>query len=123
MIELKGVVKKFDDFQVLDSIDLTIPQGTAFGLLGSNGAGKSTILRLLSGIYKQEKGEIYIDGEAVFDNPKVKKRIFFINDETIQFTSFTLEELKNYYKSFYPKFSEELFEKLRSTINLSLIHI
>ena len=56
MIELKGVVKKFDDFQVLDSIDLTIPQGTAFGLLGSNGAGKSTILRLLSGIYKQEKG-------------------------------------------------------------------
>ena len=78
MIELKGVVKKFDDFQVLDSIDLTIPQGTAFGLLGSNGAGKSTILRLLSGIYKQEKGEIYIDGEAVFDNPKVKKRIFFI---------------------------------------------
>lgn len=120
MIELKGVVKKFDDFQVLDSIDLTIPQGTAFGLLGSNGAGKSTILRLLSGIYKQEKGEIYIDGEAVFDNPKVKKRIFFINDETIQFTSFTLEELKNYYKSFYPKFSEELFEKLRSTINLPL---
>lgn len=85
-----------------------------------NGAGKSTILRLLSGIYKQEKGEIYIDGEAVFDNPKVKKRIFFINDETIQFTSFTLEELKNYYKSFYPKFSEELFEKLRSTINLPL---
>ena len=120
MIELKGVVKKFDDFQVLDSIDLTIPQGTAFGLLGSNGAGKSTILRLLSGIYKQEKGEIYIDGEAVFDNPKVKKRIFFINDETIQFTSFTLEELKNYYKSFFPKFSEELFEKLRSTINLPL---
>ena len=49
-----------------------------------------------------------------------KKRIFFINDETIQFTSFTLEELKNYYKSFYPKFSEELFEKLRSTINLPL---
>lgn len=36
MIELKGVVKKFDDFQVLDGIDLTIPQGTAFGLLGSN---------------------------------------------------------------------------------------
>ena len=99
MIELKGVVKKFDDFQVLDGINLTIPKGTAFGLLGSNGAGKSTILRLLSGIYNQEGGEIWIDGEAVFDNPEVKKRIFFINDETIQFTSFTLEELKNYYKS------------------------
>lgn len=120
MIELKGVVKKFDDFQVLDGIDLTIPEGTAFGLLGSNGAGKSTILRLLTGIYKADGGEIRVDGEKVFDNPEVKKRIFFINDETIQFTSFTLEELKNYYKSFYPKFSEELFEKLRNTINLPL---
>ena len=51
---------------------------------------------------------------------ELKERIFFINDETIQFTNFTLEELKNYYKSFYPKFSEELFEKLRTTINLPL---
>ncbi len=64
-------------FRFLTVLTFTIPQGTAFGLLGSNGAGKSTILRLLSGIYKQEKGEIYIDGEAVFDNPKVKKKEYF----------------------------------------------
>lgn len=120
MIELKGVTKQFDDFKVLDKIDLTIPKGTAFGLLGSNGAGKSTILRLISGIYSPEEGEVCTDGEKVYDNPAIKERIFFINDETIQFTTFTLEELKNYYKCFYPKFSEELFEKLRSTINLPL---
>lgn len=120
MIELKGVTKQFDEFKVLDKIDLTIPKGTAFGLLGSNGAGKSTILRLISGIYSPEEGEVCTDGEKVYDNPAIKERIFFINDETIQFTSYTLEELKNYYKSFYPKFSEELFEKLRSTINLPL---
>lgn len=120
MIELKCVTKQFDDFKLLDKIDLTIPKGTAFGLLGSNGAGKSTILRLISGIYSPEEGEVCTDGEKVYDNPAIKERIFFINDETIQFTSYTLEELKNYYKSFYPKFSEELFEKLRSTINLPL---
>lgn len=120
MIELKGVTKQFDDFKVLDKIDLTIPKGTAFGLLGSNGAGKSTILRLISGIYSPEGGEVCTDGEKVYDDPAIKEKIFFINDETIQFTSFTLEELKNYYKCFYPKFSEELFEKLRSTINLPL---
>lgn len=120
MIEFKGVVKKFDDTQVLNEIDLSIPSGTAFGLLGSNGAGKSTILRLISGIYKQEGGEILVDGESVFDNPSVKEKIFFINDETIQFTGFTLEELKNYYKSYYPNFSEEVFSKLRETINLPL---
>ncbi len=120
MIELKDVTKQFDDFKVLDKINLTIPKGTAFGLLGSNGAGKSTILRLISGIYSPEAGEVWTDNEIVFDNPQIKERIFFINDETIQFTSYTLEELKNYYKSFYPKFSEEMFERLRTTINLPL---
>lgn len=120
MIELKNVTKKFDDFKVLDGISLEIPKGTAFGLLGSNGAGKSTILRLISGIYSPEDGEVLTDDEKVFDNPAVKEKIFFINDETIQFTHFTLKELKDYYKRFYPKFSEELFEKLRNTINLPL---
>ena len=120
MIELKGLTKKFDSFNVLDNIDLTIPKGTAFGLLGSNGAGKSTILRLISGIYRAEGGAVMVDGENVYDNVDIKKRIFFINDETVQFQSYTLKELKNFYKSFYPKFSEELFEKLRSTINLPL---
>ncbi len=120
MIELKNVTKGFDNFKVLDGIDLEVQKGTAFGLLGSNGAGKSTILRLLSGIYKQESGEVLVDGESVYDNPEIKRRIFFIDDETIQFTSFTLEELKNYYKGFYPKFSEDLFERLRNTVNLPL---
>lgn len=54
MIELNQLVKKFDTTPVLDGVDLTIPTGTAFGLLGSNGAGKSTILRLISGIYRPE---------------------------------------------------------------------
>ena len=120
MIELKGLTKKFDDYVALDNIDLSVPAGTAFGLLGSNGAGKSTILRLLSGIYQQELGTATIDGENIFDNVAVKERVFFINDETIQFSKFTLEELKNFYKGFYPKFSDELFAKLRETIKLPL---
>lgn len=120
MIELTNIIKKFDDFTVLDNVTLTIPTGTAFGLLGSNGAGKSTILRLLCGIYNQDGGSVTIDGDTIYNNPKIKERVFFINDETIQFGKFTLKELKNFYKGFYPKFSEELFEKLRNTINLPL---
>lgn len=120
MIELKGVTKNFDNFKVLENIDLTIPKGSAFGLLGSNGAGKSTILRLLSGIYKAEDGNVLIDGEEVYDNIPIKQKVFFINDETIQFSNFTLNELKNFYRGFYPNFSQELFEKLRNSINLPL---
>ncbi|MCM1529960.1 MAG: ABC transporter ATP-binding protein [Alistipes sp.] len=120
MIELKNTVKKFDSYTALDGVDLTIEKGTAFGLLGSNGAGKSTILRLLSGIYKQEQGEVLIDGEPVYDNPAAKEKVFFINDETVQFGSFTLKQLKEYYKGYYRTFCDETFENLRKAVNLPL---
>ena len=120
MIEFKNVTKKFDDFTALDDVSLKIEKGTAYGLLGPNGAGKSTILRLLSGIYIQDSGEVTVDGENVYDNVDVKKKVFFINDETVQFTGFTLKSLKDYYKSFYSDFSEEIFENLRQRINLPL---
>ncbi len=120
MIELKNVTKTFDTFDAVNNVSLTINTGSVFGLLGSNGAGKSTILRLLTGIYKQEAGDILIDGQNVYDNVDIKQRIFFINDETFQFASFTIEKLKNLYKSYYPNFSEEIFEKLRNKIKLPL---
>ena len=120
MIELKNTVKKFDGFTALDEVDLRIEKGTAFGLLGSNGAGKSTILRLVSGIYSADSGEVLVDGESVYDNADAKQKVFFINDETVQFGSFTLKKLKNYYKDFYPSFSEEIFESLRKKTGLPL---
>lgn len=82
MIELKGLTKKFDNFVALDNVDLIVPTGTAFGLLGSNGAGKSTILRILSGIYQAESGISTIDSQNIYDNVSVEERVFFINDET-----------------------------------------
>ncbi|MDE6520732.1 MAG: ABC transporter ATP-binding protein [Ruminococcus sp.] len=120
MIELKNVVKKFDTYNALDGVDLKIEKGTAFGLLGSNGAGKSTILRLLSGIYKHDSGDVLIDGESVYDNVSTKQKVFFINDETVQFGNYTLQALKEYYKSYYMNFSDEMFEELRQRVNLPL---
>lgn len=120
MIELKQTTKSFDSFTALDHADLKIEKGTAFGLLGSNGAGKSTILRLLSGVYSPDRGQVLIDGEEVYDNVKIKQRVFFINDETVQFGTYTLKALKDYYKSYYPNFSEEVFESLRAKVKLPL---
>lgn len=119
MIEIKGLTKKFDNgFVALDNVDMTIPEGTAFGLLGSNGAGKSTILRIISGIYKQDTGSAEIDGNPIFDNVSVKEKVFFIDDETVQYSKFTLKMLKEFYKGFYPNFSDEIFEKLREQVKL-----
>ena len=120
MMTLKGTVKRFGDFNALDGVDLEIPEGTAFGLLGSNGAGKSTILRLFSGIYSPDGGEVLIDGEPVYDHVSAKQKVFFINDETVQFGGFTLMQLKAFYQQFYPSFSEAIFQRLQGAIQLPL---
>ena len=118
MITLNETTKKFGDFTALDSATLEIPSGVAYGLLGSNGAGKSTILRLISGIYSPDGGTAEIDGKKIYNDADVKSKVFFINDETVQFGAFTLRSLKEYYKGFYPNFSEEIFAKLNETIKL-----
>lgn len=120
MIEVKNAVMHFEDKNALDGISVTIPEGCAYGLLGSNGAGKSTLLRALSGIFRLTSGEVLIDGEHVYDNAPVKERVFFINDETVQFNSMTLSDMKRYYKSFYSSFDEALWERLHSAVNLPM---
>ena len=83
MIETISLTKKFDDIVALDSVSATIREGQVFGLIGTNGAGKSTFLRCLSGIYKPDGGEVRIDGGEVFEHVSVKSRFFFISDELV----------------------------------------
>lgn len=118
MIEIKNAVMKFDKFTALDDVSISIESGSAYGLLGSNGAGKSTILRLISGIYRQNEGTVAVDGEEPFGSAKTKSKIFFVNDETVQWNDFTVSDIKRFYKGFYPKFSEEIFDKLTASVSL-----
>ena len=67
MIKAENLTKSFGDFMALSSITCTIPQGCIYGMVGSNGAGKSTFLRLVTGVYKADKGQVSIDGVSVFD--------------------------------------------------------
>lgn len=107
-----------DGFKALDNITITIPDGCIYGFIGSNGAGKSTLLRMLCGVLRTEQGSIKIDGEDVFDNPAAKAKIFFINDETVQYSKFTLDGLAKFYASYYDSFSTEIYERLVNQLNL-----
>lgn len=107
-----------DGFKALDKITINIPDGCIYGFLGSNGAGKSTLLRMMCGVYKTEQGSVKIDGEDVFDNPAAKGKIFFVNDETVQYARFTLDGLAKYYASYYDSFSFEIYNRLLAQLQL-----
>ena len=81
MIQTKNVCKKFEDVMAVRDLTLTIHEGEVFGLVGTNGAGKSTLLRMLCGILKPDQGCIQIDEKEVYENEKVKGKIFYISDD------------------------------------------
>lgn len=112
MIQIKQLSKSFSTKKVLENVNLTINDGTIMGLVGINGAGKSTLLRLISGVYKQEKGEIIIDNETVFDNEKIKEKIFFLPDEPYYERNTTPASLYELYSTFYKINKAEYWEYL-----------
>ena len=113
MIEVKNVIKCFDDFRALDGLTMTVPTGSIYGLVGPNGAGKSTILRHITGIYRQDEGSITVDGETVYENPAVKARLTSIPDELYYFLSASTRDMMKFYKGFYPKFDAKRYEALK----------
>ena len=118
MIEVKDVVKTFDGFTALDGLNITVPNGAIYGLVGPNGAGKSTIIRHLAGIYRQDSGEVSIDGEPVFENPALKSRIAYIPDDLYFFMQANIRDMMRYYRGVYPDFDTDRYNKLREVFNL-----
>ena len=118
MFEIKNVTKTFGDFKALDDLSMTVPAGTVYGLVGPNGAGKSTIIRHLTGVYRPDSGTITMDGQPVYENPVQKARIGYIPDDVFYFPSASLEEMRRYYRSIYPKFDDALFDRLYEIFQL-----
>jgi len=119
MIEAVGVSKQFDKIKAVDQISLTIKEGNVFGLIGTNGAGKSTFIRMLCGILKPEQGTIQIDGMDVYENAKAKKLFFYISDEQYYFSNSRPKDLKKFYQRIYSDFNGERFDKLLEKFELA----
>jgi len=118
MIEVKNVVKTFDGFRALDGLTMTVPTGAIYGLVGPNGSGKSTILRHITGIFRQDSGEVLIDGAPVYENPEVKARMAYIPDDVFYFLQASVTDMMRWYRGLYPGFDTERFEKLREVFQL-----
>ena len=118
MIEIKELKKSFGGFPALDGLSLTVPTGSVYGLVGPNGAGKTTAIKHLTGVYRQDSGEVLLDGAPVFENPAAKEKIAYIPDEIYHFPQAGIKDMAGFYKGVYPKFSEERYHKLGEVFGL-----
>ncbi len=118
MIETKDLCKSFGPLQALDHVSVNIRSGGVFGLLGTNGAGKSTFLRLLSGVYRPDSGSVEIDGARVYENQAVKKRLVYVADDPYFFPNATPGEMADYYRGMYPAFDSQRFRKFLNALHL-----
>ena len=121
MIKAVNIHKSFGGgVKAVDGITVEIEEGKVFGLLGTNGAGKSTVLRLLSGIYRSDEGEISVDGEKVYENPAAKVKIFYISDEQFFPQNSSPLDLSGMYCVYYPSFDARRYKELLERFGLPL---
>ena len=112
MIEVKNISKNFGTVRALSELSMNVPKGRIYGFVGPNGAGKTTIINHLMGVYKPDSGNVLIDGEEVWENTALKKRVLCINDEWYFYPSFSMKEMAKLYAGLYPNFDKERYEKL-----------
>ena len=118
MLEMKNVTKTFGSFAALKDLSMTVPRGAVYGLVGPNGAGKSTAIRHLTGVYRQDRGEVLLEGQPIYENPAAKGRIGSIPDDIFYFPSATLEDMHRFYRGIYPNFDDELYQRLYEVFRL-----
>ena len=118
MIRAEQVSKRFDTILAVDHVSITIKEGCVFGMVGSNGAGKSTFLRMMAGVLKPDEGIIQVDDMPVWERVDAKKKIFYISDDAYYLNNGTPEDIMLFYKTVYTDFDTERYLKLLKQFDL-----
>lgn len=120
-IEIKGLTKYYDGRKILDDVSLKIPKGSIYGLLGRNGIGKTTLIRILLGLEKSSRGNTFIDG-AVSQNLTAKQRgvIGYVAEGHNLIQGYKVQKLVNLCKALSLKWDKDFFDKLIKTFRLPM---
>lgn len=116
LLQCKSVNKSFGNKAVLKNIDLTIPRGKIIGLLGKNGMGKTTLIKLINGLLTMDSGEILINGKKV--GVESKKIISYLPERTYLDKSMTVDKVIKYFEEFYDNFDASKARKLLQDLEL-----
>lgn len=119
-IEVRNLSKKYKDNYALNNVSFTLNEPKIYGLLGRNGAGKTTFMDILSGQILASSGEILIDGENPFDNQRLTESICLIKEGDNFKKELKVKNVLKIYSFFYPNWDQRLAEQLIKEYNLNL---
>lgn len=118
MICAEQVTMKFGQFTALDNLQCSIPRGCVYGLVGSNGAGKSTFMRLIAGVYRPYAGQVTVEGVPVYDSPEVKEKVVFVPDDLFFLPHASMDRMAELYEANYAKFNRTRYAELSDGFGL-----
>ncbi len=120
MIKIENLCKTYGDTKALDDFSLSVPKGSVYGLMGLNGAGKTTVIKHLAGFVLPDFGTVTIDGQSVIDNEELKQRVLIIPDELYFFRGYSLKDMRGFYKNIYKRWDEERFDIMAEDFGIDL---
>ena len=110
LLQCKNITKNYGDKEILKNINLTISSSKIIGLLGKNGTGKTTLIKLINGLLTPTTGEILVNGKPLGIESKLS--ISYLPERTYLDKSMTVNDTVKYFTEFYQNFNPEKAYKL-----------
>lgn len=118
MVQIENLSKQFDSHLALKGLNLNIKRGSIYGLVGVNGSGKTTAIKHLAGIYRQDSGTVTIDSFPVYDNATLKAKVGYIPDELFFFAGYNLSMTSRFYRNMYKTWDNDQYTSIVDLLQL-----
>lgn len=118
MIKLSNISKSFGKMKVLQDISLEVQDGQIYGLIGYNGVGKTTLMKIICGIYRPDSGKVWMDQKLLYENPERKSQSFFMTEEISAFSQSTLDEMRKFYRGYYSTWDDNIYRALLEAFHM-----
>lgn len=123
VIEVEGLQHRFGKRTVYENLNFSVPKGKVVGLLGKNGVGKTTLIKILMGFLKPMAGRCRVLGESSHDlSPQTRSRIGLLFEGHVAYDFMTIKQVERFYASFYPKWNAVVYWDLVSKLHLPGSH-
>ena len=117
ILKVKNLSKSFDGKKIIDDVSFSVERGKIVGLLGKNGSGKTTVIKMINDLLTIDSGEILIGGEKI--GVKTKQKVSYLPERSYLDTSKKIHQIFDYFEDFYADFDRKKAEKMIAELELS----